>query len=73
VCRLVVVGVGAVVADFRVRQDNDLPGIRRIGENFLIAGNGGIKNDFAVTLAFCSVASFALPGVDFTNSIISGG
>src|SRR5258708_7217772 len=56
---LVIVRVGAVVANFWIRQDNDLPGIRRIGENFLVAGNGGIKNDFAVTLAFCSVASAA--------------
>ena len=31
----------------RIRQTNDLPGIARVGEDFLIAGETGIKNDFA--------------------------
>ena len=56
---LVVVRIGAVIADLRVGQDNDLPGIRRIGENFLVAGDGSIKNDFPVAFAFRAMASAA--------------
>ena len=41
--------VRAVVADLRVREDDDLAGIGRIGENFLISGDGGIENDLAVS------------------------
>ena len=45
--RFVVGLVGAVVADLRIGENDDLAGIRRIGEDFLIAGDGGIENDFA--------------------------
>jgi hypothetical protein len=31
----------------RVREANDLPRIAGIGENFLVAGETGIENDFA--------------------------
>src|ERR1700691_5355432 len=48
--------VGAVVTDLRIGQDNDLPRVGRIGENFLVAGDGSIKNDFAVAFAFGAVA-----------------
>jgi len=30
-----------------IGQANDLPGVARVGENFLIAGEAGIENDFA--------------------------
>src|ERR1700693_5644904 len=52
----VVFGVGAVVADFRIGENDDLAGVGRGGENFLIAGDGSIKNYFPVTFAFGSVA-----------------
>src|ERR1700680_2704703 len=48
--------VGAIVADFGIGQDNDLPGVGRIGENFLVTSDGSIKNDFAVAFAFGAVA-----------------
>src|SRR5580658_339596 len=48
--------VCAVVADFRIGEDYDLASVRRVGENFLIAGDGSIKNYFPVTFAFGSVA-----------------
>src|ERR1019366_1223865 len=54
--RLAVFGIGAVVSDFGVGQDDHLPCVRRVGENFLVAGNGSIKNDFAGALAFSAVA-----------------
>src|SRR5207302_10593595 len=52
---LVVFRIGAVIPDFRIGQDNDLAGVRRVGENFLVAGDGSIENNFAVALCFCSV------------------
>ena len=51
--RLVVRLVGAVVADLRVGEDDDLAGIGGIGENFLVAGKRCIKNDFARAFAGC--------------------
>ena len=44
-----VIGVGADVADVRVGEANDLPGVTWIGENFLIAGETGVENNFAAT------------------------
>ena len=52
----VVVGVGAVIADFRIGENYDLPGVGGVGENFLIARDRGVKNNFPVTFTFCSVA-----------------
>ena len=45
--RLVVVGVGAGVADVRVGQRDDLPGIRRVGQDFLVARHGGVEHHLA--------------------------
>ena len=48
---LVIVLVGAVVADLGIGENDDLAGIGGIGEDFLIAGNGSVKNNFAVAFA----------------------
>src|SRR5579864_4406009 len=53
---LVVFGIRAVVADLGSGQNDNLSRVRRVGENFLVAGDGSIKNDFAVALAFGAVA-----------------
>src|ERR1700686_3135391 len=53
---LVVFGIRSVVTDFRIGENDDLASVGRVGENFLIAGDGSIKNYFAVTFAFGSVA-----------------
>ena len=45
--RFLVVRVGAHVSDVRIRQADDLPGVTRVGEDFLISGEAGIENDFA--------------------------
>ena len=45
--RFLVVNIRAHVADVRIREAHDLPGVTRIGEYFLIAGEAGIENDFA--------------------------
>jgi len=34
----------------RIRQDDDLPRIRRVGKDFLVAGQRGIENDLACAL-----------------------
>jgi hypothetical protein len=44
---LLVQAVGADVANVRVGEADDLAGVAGVGENFLIAGEGGIENDFA--------------------------
>jgi len=45
--RFFVVEIGAYVADVRISQTDDLAGVTGVGENFLIAGEAGIENDFA--------------------------
>ncbi len=40
--------VDAVVADERIGRQDDLAGIGRIGQNFLIADHAGIENNFPV-------------------------
>src|SRR5439155_17937890 len=37
----------AIVADFRTRHRDDLSGIRRIGQYFLVAGHARVEHDFA--------------------------
>ena len=45
--RLDVLGIGAGVADMREGKHHDLPGIGRIGEDFLISGNRGVEANLA--------------------------
>ena len=51
---LQILGRGAGVADVRIGERDDLAGVGRIGENFLIARQCGIENDFAGGVAFSS-------------------
>src|SRR3954451_15815171 len=51
----IVFRVGAVIADLWIGKDYDLPGVRRIGEDLLVSGDGSVKNNFPVTLCFGSV------------------
>ena len=44
---LVVVGVDAVVADVRVGEGDDLPGVRRIGDDLLVARQRGVEHQLA--------------------------
>src|ERR1700722_18965347 len=48
--RFIVGGVGAVIPDLRVGQNDDLAGVGWIREDFLIAGNGSNENKFAGSL-----------------------
>src|ERR1051326_2971915 len=45
--RFAIFGAGAVVPDLRIGENHNLAGIRRIGEDLLVAGEGGVENDFA--------------------------
>src|ERR1700728_1825137 len=47
--RFLILEVGAHIANMRIGDAHDLPGVAGIGEYFLIAGEAGIKNDFAAT------------------------
>jgi len=44
--------IGAHIPDVRIGEAHDLPGIAGIGENFLISGEAGVKNDFAAVAGF---------------------
>jgi hypothetical protein len=50
--RLDVFIVGADIADVREGEGDELPGIGRIGEDFLIAGHRGVEADLADGVAF---------------------
>ena len=43
--RLFVLGVDAGIADHREGLDQDLTGVRRVGQGFLVAADGGVKDD----------------------------
>ena len=49
--RLVVLVVGAGVADVRLRHHRDLAVVGRIGEHFLVAGHAGVEDQLAGALA----------------------
>jgi hypothetical protein len=46
--RLVVLAVGAVVTDEGIGGDQNLPGIRGVGEHLLIAHHAGIENHLTI-------------------------
>ena len=46
-----VFGIGAGVADVRIGQRDDLPAVRRVGEDFLVAGHGGVEHHLAGRVA----------------------
>ena len=45
--RFLIVEISSDISDVRIRQADDLPGVTWVGENFLVSGEAGIKNDFA--------------------------
>ncbi len=48
---LVVLGTCSIVADLRISKDDNLTGIRRVGEYFLVAGERRIEDDFTGPLS----------------------
>jgi hypothetical protein len=51
---LLIIKVRANIPDVWISQANNLPGIARVGENFLISGEAGIENDFAAAARNCA-------------------
>jgi len=47
-----IVGVRARVADVRVRERDDLAIVRGVGQDFLVAGHGGVEDHLAQRPAF---------------------
>ena len=54
--RLIIRVVGAVIADLGICENDDLPGIGRIGSDFLVTGKRGIKNYFTLAFAWGPMA-----------------
>ena len=56
-----VLGVDAVVADFRIRHGDDLAAVAWVGEDFLVAGHRRVEANFAVDFAVgaeCSAGKY---------------
>src|SRR6185312_468465 len=49
--RFAILGIDPGVADVRVGQGDDLPGVGRIGQDFLVTGHGRVEDDLANRLA----------------------
>ena len=45
--RFLIIEIRANVSDVGISQTDNLPGVAGIGENFLVSGEAGVKNDFA--------------------------
>jgi hypothetical protein len=57
-----VIKIRADISDVRIGQANDLARVAGIGENFLVTGEAGIKNDFAAAArngAGCTPVKYA--------------
>jgi hypothetical protein len=45
--RFAVFRIDAVIADMRISQRDDLPGVGRVGQDFLITAERGVEHHFA--------------------------
>ena len=52
--RFLVVEIRANISDVGISEADNLAGVTGVGENFLVAGKAGIKNDFAAAAATCA-------------------
>ncbi len=48
--------VRPVVTNLGIRENDNLSGVGRIGGDFLVTGEGGIKNDFTLAFAWVPMA-----------------
>ena len=58
-------GGAAGIADMRECEGHQLPGIRRVGENFLVTGHRGVEHHFTAGLTFCADAAAMKDGSVF--------
>ena len=56
----IAVGADAVVADQRVGEGDDLPGVARVGDRLLVAGHAGVEDDLAERLGVGGAAELAV-------------
>ena len=63
--RLDVLRRHAVVADLRAGHRDDLSGVGRIGQHFLVAGHARVEHDLAARFAFRAGGGAAEPGAVF--------
>jgi hypothetical protein len=62
--RFLIIDIRAYISNVRVSKANNLAGIAGVGENFLVTGKAGIKNDFsAVARASASRAALKYSSV----------
>jgi len=52
--RFLVVQVRADIPNVRIGEADDLARVARVSENFLIAGETGVENDFAAAAGGCT-------------------
>ncbi len=52
--RFLIVEIRADISYVRIREADNLAGVTGVGENFLVTGEAGIKNDFAAAAATCA-------------------
>ena len=55
--RFLVLSIGAHIADVRVGERDDLPGIGRIGKNFLVTRHGGVEYHLSCGQSLCANGS----------------
>ena len=67
--RLEVALVDAVVADQRVGRDDDLPGVRRVGQHLLVAGHGGVEDDLAEGVGLGAEGAAGVRGAVFEDEV----
>lgn len=51
---LLIVAIRANISYVGISEADNLAGVTGVGENFLVTGKAGIKNDFAATAATCA-------------------
>ena len=52
--RFLVIEIRANISDVGISEADNLAGVTGVGENFLVTGKAGIKNDFAAAAATCA-------------------
>ena len=64
--------IGADIADVREGEGDDLAGIGRVGEDFLIAGHGGVEAHFATALPVAPrpVPSMTVPSASTRRAVV---
>jgi hypothetical protein len=60
--RFFIIQIGADISNVRIGEANDLPRVTRVGENFLVSRQTGVKNDFTAAArdgAGCAAVKYA--------------